>query len=167
VRRTLIALPHDRCVHVQVVSHDIANLLQLGALLAGRGTTATPSPTLFNGPGRIEGDQPGSTVTFTGPENAVRPGPTLNVDYETAGGELVVRDYPDDVNPRVTPDWPGYPVYVEERPDTTGLDRVEARRIVREWRVRREEQVVDKERVDRLMNGPCAVPVETKKKKRK
>lgn len=166
VRRTLVALPHDRCVRVEVVSHAIPDLLQLGALLVGRGTTATPSPVLFNGPGRVAGDQNGSTITFTGPERPVRPGPTLKIDYETAGGELIVRDYPDDVEPRSTPDWPGYPVYVEDRPDTTGLSKAEARRIVREWRVRRDEQVEDKARVDRLMDGPCSVPVETKKKRR-
>lgn len=168
VRRTLIALPHDQCVRVRVVAHDVPNLLQLGGLLAGRGTTATPSPVLFNGPGRVVDDQPPTAITFTGPEDPVRPGPTLAIDYETAGGELVVRDYPDDVEPRSYPDWPGYPVYVEERPDTTGLTKSEARRLVREWRVRRDEQIKDKARVDRDMNGPCAIPAEpAAKKKRK
>ena len=83
------------------------------------------------------------------------------------GGELVVRDYPDDVNPRRNPDWPGYQVYVEDRPDTTGLATEEADRMVAEWRLRRAEQEVDKRRVDRFINGPCARPVEPAKQKRK
>ena len=71
------------------------------------------------------------------------------------GGELVVRDYPDDVDPTNQPDWPGYEVFVEERPDTTGLTRKEATRLLREWRARRKQQERDKRRIDKLMGGPC------------
>ena len=56
------------------------------------------------------------------------------------GGELFVRDYPDDVDPTEQPDWPGYEVYVEERPDTTGFPRQEAKQWLREWRARRQVQ---------------------------
>ena len=80
------------------------------------------------------------------------------------GGELVVRDYPDDVSPRENPDWPGYEVYPEERPDTTGLPSAEADLLLSEWRVRRAEQDVDKARVDRFMAGPCARPEAAKTK---
>ena len=71
------------------------------------------------------------------------------------GGHLVVRDYPDDVEPTSQPDWPGYRVYVEERPTTTGLPRKEAKRMLREWRERRDVQERDKRRIDKLMGGPC------------
>ncbi len=79
----------------------------------------------------------------------------LAIDFSSAGGELVVRDYPNDVDPGHQPDWPGYPVFLEERPDTTGLDRAEAKRMVREWRTRRKVQERSKERVDALIGGPC------------
>ena len=42
------------------------------------------------------------------------------------------------------------------RPDTTGLTRAEAKRMLRDWRVRRKEQARSKARIDRLMGGPCA-----------
>jgi hypothetical protein len=91
------------------------------------------------------------------------PGPTLRIDFTSAGGELVVRDYPDNVEPTSQPDWPGYPVYVEARPDTTGLPKSEAKRTLREWRERRDEQEQSKAQIDRLMDGPCVV----KKKKQR
>jgi hypothetical protein len=77
------------------------------------------------------------------------------VDFSSAGGELVVRDYPDDVNPAYEPNWPGYPVYVEERPDTTYVARSEVKAYLRDWRARRKVQERSKARIDRLMGGPC------------
>ncbi len=143
VRRTLIALPHDRCVHVKVVQHDAPALLRLGAVFVGESNLGTPSTRVF---GRSPGE----------PEPpARRLGPTLTVDFSSAGGELVVRDYPDDVNPDYQPDWPGYPVYVEDRPDTTGVSRGAAKTMLRDWRARRKVQQRAKERIDRLMGGPC------------
>jgi phage shock protein PspC (stress-responsive transcriptional regulator) len=143
VRRTLIALPHDRCVHVQITQHDVPFLLRAGALLVGEGNLARPTTTLFGAVG-VQRQVPNAT-----------PGPTLNVDFSSAGGELVVRDYPDDIEPTTQPDWPGYPVYIEERPDTTGLSKHEAKRMLRDWRARRAEQEQSKEQIDRLMDGPC------------
>jgi hypothetical protein len=145
VRRTLVALPHDRCVHVMVLQSDMPAVLRVGAALLGESTQGQPGATLF-GRGYAQG-----TVTDTGR----RPGPTLRINFSSAGGELVVRDYPDDVNPDFQPDWPGYPVYVEERPDTTGTPRAAAKRLVRDWRARRKQQARSKERIDRLMGGPC------------
>jgi phage shock protein PspC (stress-responsive transcriptional regulator) len=144
VRRTLVALPHDRCVHVQVSQHELPFLLRAGALLVGEGNLATPTATLFGSFGERQQD---STV----------PGPTLMIDFSSAGGNLLVRDYPDDIDPELRPDWPGYPVYVEDRPDTTGLSKREAKRVLREWRVRRTQQARSKAEIDRHMDGPCVV----------
>jgi phage shock protein PspC (stress-responsive transcriptional regulator) len=143
VRRTLIALPHERCVHVQVVRHEAPALLRLGAVFVGEPNLGTPGASVF---GRDPSERRPASP---------RSGPTLAVDYSSAGGELVVRDYPDDVDPAFHPDWPGYPVYVEERPDTTGMSRAAAKTMLREWRARRKRQQRDKTRIDRLMGGPC------------
>ncbi len=151
VRRTLIALPHGQCVHVHVVEGETPPLLRMGALLVGRGNISTPQARLFGGFGE--------TLQSTSV-----PGPTLVVNFTSMGGELVVRDYPDDVDPAIQPDWPGYRVYVEERPDTTGLPRAEARRMVREWRERRDDQQASKDQIDRLMDGPCVVHRQAKQK---
>jgi hypothetical protein len=84
----------------------------------------------------------------------------LRVEFESFGGELVLRDYPDDVEPGSNPDWPGYHVFPELRPDTTGMSKKQAARLVREWRARRKSQLASKKRIDRVMGGPCAKETE-------
>jgi phage shock protein PspC (stress-responsive transcriptional regulator) len=143
VRRTLIALPHDRCVHVTVDQHDLPLALRVGGVLVGERFGQT-SPQIF---GRWR-----SSAYST---SRRRPGPVLAIDFSSAGGELVVRDYPNDVDPGYHPDWPGFPVFLEERPDTTGLSRAEGKRLLREWRTRRKQQERSKKRIDALMGGPC------------
>jgi phage shock protein PspC (stress-responsive transcriptional regulator) len=142
VRRTLIALPHDRCVRVRVSQRQPPGLLRVGAALSGLEDLGYPTTVLFGyGEKRLK--------------DAGRPAPTLELDFSSAGGDLVVRDYPDEIDPRIQPDWPGYPVILETRPDTTGLARSETKRMLREWRARRAEQERSKERIDGLMQGPC------------
>jgi phage shock protein PspC (stress-responsive transcriptional regulator) len=146
VRRTLVALPHDRCVHLQVQLANVPLALRAGAALLGRSSPSTPDAIVF-------GDwRYGSRTIVT---KSKRPGPTLRLEFESAGGELVVRDYPDAVDPNANPDWPGYPVVPEERPDTTGTPKKAAAYLVREWRARRKLQVASKKRIDRLLPGPC------------
>jgi hypothetical protein len=71
------------------------------------------------------------------------------------GGGLVVRDWPVGVDPETNPNWPGYPVTVEPRPDTTGMKRGAARQLVASWkrraRVERQQAAV----INALMPGPC------------
>jgi phage shock protein PspC (stress-responsive transcriptional regulator) len=141
-RRTLIALPHDRCVHVEINQRDEPPALHFGGALIGR--YGQDSPVVF-GVGR--------PPRYASPPRV--PGPVVRIDFSSVGGSLVVRDYPDDVDPTSHPDWPGYPVFVEPRPETTGVARAEALTMLREWRARRKVQVRDKKRIDRLMGGPC------------
>jgi phage shock protein PspC (stress-responsive transcriptional regulator) len=141
VRRTLIALPHDRCVHVTVRRRPTPVALRLGAAIVGETELGTPEVRVF-GRSRLQSTERGA-------------GPTLEIDFSSLGAELVVRDYPADVDPTYRPDWPGYEVYVEERPDTSGLSRSETARMLREWRARRKDHERSKRRIDRLMDGPC------------
>jgi hypothetical protein len=83
-------------------------------------------------------------------------GLVLRIDFTSAGGSLYVRDYPDSVDPDVHPDWPGYRVFPERRPDTTGVPKRAARKLIRAWRVRRRAEVRSQRLVDSLMPGPCA-----------
>jgi phage shock protein PspC (stress-responsive transcriptional regulator) len=152
VRRTLVALPHDRCVRVQVLLGDVPLALRAGAALFSQSSVSTPDTVIF---GKRRG---GQRTIDTRSRHA---GPTLRIEFASAGGELVVRDYPDDVDPNVNPDWPGYPVYLEQRPDTTGTPKKAAAYLVREWRARRKLQLRSKQRLARLMPGPCAA-TETK-----
>ncbi|MDA0180870.1 PspC domain-containing protein [Solirubrobacter phytolaccae] len=170
LRRTLVALPHDRCVHVKIDQREPPLALRVGAALLGEGNLASPTPVLFGQYGAVTDEEAATRSNSVGfaPATATvtAPGPTLEIDYETMGGELVVRDYPDDVEPRRNPDWPGYMVYPEERPDTTGLLAEEREQLLAEWRVRRAEQEVDKARVERDIAGPCAKPAEQAKPKK-
>jgi phage shock protein PspC (stress-responsive transcriptional regulator) len=144
VRRTLIALPHDRCVHVKVTEHDTPVLLQLGAVFVGRSNDVTPSAEVF---GRPPGEWGSESRTA---------GPTLAIDFSSAGGRLVVRDYPDDINPNSQPNWPGYPVFIEDQPDTTAVSSAADRKaILRDWRARRKIQERTNARIDRQSGGPC------------
>ena len=145
VRRTLIALPHDRCVHVVVHQRDVPPALDFARLLVGEHGHRAAAPADLR---RVRNRRATR-------RRAALPVRSLEIDYTSMGGQLVVRDYPDDVDPTNEPDWPGYRVYVEERPDTAGLPRKEAKRMLREWRERRDVQERDKRRIDKLMGGPC------------
>jgi phage shock protein PspC (stress-responsive transcriptional regulator) len=136
-RRTLIALPHDRCVNVVVNQYGQPRALRLALGFIDRYGLRTPQ--LF-----------GSSQFQT--SRGDRKAPVLEIDFTSVGGSLVVRDYPDDVDPTSRPDWPGYSGYVEPQPDTSNVARAEARTIIRAWRARRKAQ----DRIDRLMDGPCA-----------
>ncbi|MBE2318199.1 PspC domain-containing protein [Solirubrobacter sp. CPCC 204708] len=164
LRRTLVALPHDRCVHVEVQQRNPPLALRAGAVLLGEGNLASPTPIVFG----QYGARSDLEAAHRNGRATPRVGPTLVIDYSTMGGELIVRDYPNSVSPRSYPDWPGYEVYPEERPDTTGLSDEGARRVIDEWTSRRTEQVADQARIERLMSGPCAeAPVAEPRAKRK
>lgn len=135
VRRTLVALPHDRCVRVVVQRRALPFAVRAGSGLLGGG------------------DAPGTALVFGRDGDrapAGRPGPTLRLDFSSMGGELVVRDYPDAIDPRLQPDWPGY-----ETPLERGhrADKPAARRA---WRRRRAKQVAFNRRIRALRAGPCA-----------
>jgi phage shock protein PspC (stress-responsive transcriptional regulator) len=148
VGRTIVALPHDRCVHVDVRYRVQDFAARAASLLSGRPlpdrVVAVFGRQQYGGTGELAAGDERTT------------GPTLAIDFTSAGGGLYVRDYPDDTDPRVSPDWPGFEVTPEERPDVTGLRRKAARRLVRAWRERRDAQVRDARRVAVLMYGPCS-----------
>lgn len=148
IRRTIVALPHDRCVRVQVSYHVTPFLGHLAALLTGRV------------------DRPFSDLVFFGTTRAGRAaradnlgapggGPVLKIDFTSMGGSLYVRDYPLAVNPALVPDWPGYPVRLEPRPLTTGLSRREARRELAAWQARLRVEAASGRQIGSLMPGPC------------
>jgi hypothetical protein len=143
VRRTLVALPHDRCVHVDVRQRRLSPAARL---LRGYETQASmPGATVF---GRADY---GARVTDRGR----RDGPTLRIDFRSDGGELVVRDYPDRVDPAYRPDWPGFTAMLEPRPDLHGLSERIARKRLRAWKERRRVQARATARLRRLIAGPC------------
>jgi phage shock protein PspC (stress-responsive transcriptional regulator) len=146
VRRTLVALPHDRCVHVEVAQHVVPFATRAAAVALGRSYSSTPGAVVF---GQLRHDD---VVLDPVPE---APGPTLRIEYSSEGGGLVVRDFPDDVDPGAQPNWPGYYVYPEQEPDTTGMTRAVARQVLRDWRARHAGQLRSARAIEDAMGGPC------------
>jgi len=146
VRRTIVALPHDRCVHV-VAGYRVAGLpAQATDVLIGRADAMRLN--VFD---QHADDGTGQLTSARGGR-----GPTLRVEFASAGGSLYVRDYPDRIDPEIEPDWPGYPVVVEPRPATRGLSRSRRARQLDHWRARRAEQIRSQRSVTALLPGPCA-----------
>jgi hypothetical protein len=151
VRRTIVALPHRRCVPVDV-AYDLQPFAARAASLVLDRTTPLSSwvkvfdDSRYGSRGRV------AAAIAAGRAGAA----TLHVDFASAGGSLYVRDYPDTTDPEAEPDWPGYPVAVEPRPSTQGVTRREARHLLRAWRARRAEQERSRRFVDRTLPGPCA-----------
>ncbi len=147
VRRTIVALPHDRCVHVTLRYSVQPFWSEVASLLAGR--SPAPGVAVFGDylPGRSGSRRLASPA----------PGPVLKLHLTSAGGSLYVRDYPDTVDPDASPNWPGYPVYPEPRPDVRGLSKRNASYELRSWRARHTAEVRSQQVVAQDMPGPCAV----------
>ena len=153
VRRTLVALPHDRCVHVEVDQRDPPLALRVGAALLGEGNLGHARAADRVRPVR-RADRRGSRAAHR--TQTARPGPTLDDrllhDGRRARRARLSRTTSTRARTRTGPATPSIPR--SARHDRAR--RAEATRLVREWRARREEQDVDKERIDALMAGPCA-----------
>jgi phage shock protein PspC (stress-responsive transcriptional regulator) len=147
VRRTIVALPENRCVHVALRYRVRPFVAQVAAQLTGQlpFSGAEMFGTVLN---------PGSRM-HAFPEGPAA-GPWLSIDFTSLGGSLYVRDYPDSVDPNLRPSWPGYRVFPEPRPPTRGIPRRAARRLIAAWRSRHTRQVHSQRLVDALMPGPCA-----------
>lgn len=146
--RTIVALPAKRCVQVELRYDVVPFLSRLAELVTGRSPYGgvvffgTLSP--FGDTGGFEQTRPGT------------PGPTLLIDFHSQGGSFYVRDYPNDNNPQIDPDWPGYRVPVEMRPNVVGIPRRAALRILKAWRKRRAVEVRSADLINRLLPGPCS-----------
>ena len=147
VRRTIVALPGDRCVHVAL--HDDTH--PFAAQLASQVTGELPLSGVQMFGATLRGYSGAWTARFAQGRAA---GPWLMIDFVSAGGSLYVRDYPDAIDPDAEPDWPGYRVYPEARPNVRGTPRRAARRLIATWRTARRESASRAGR-DALMPGPC------------
>jgi phage shock protein PspC (stress-responsive transcriptional regulator) len=149
VRRTIVALPADRCVRVEVTANVNPLVGRLGALLTGRTTPEFSDLMVF---GRLYGPHSGTVVE---PVSPAAHGPVLDIAFASQGGSLYVRDYPNTVDPDAQPDWPGYTVHVEPRPDIRGTPRKAAAGLLRRWRARRRVQERSQRAIDTLLPGAC------------
>jgi len=137
-----------------------------GPLRAGRGSVSrepvrgaahrpvhrADGPALL-GPGAVRTPVLAVTGDHGGGRDSARPAAVHRL--QLAGGSLYVRDYPSDIDPDGQPDWPGFLVHVEPRPDTRGVPRKAARALVSHWEVRRAAELRNARQVDAQMPGPC------------
>jgi phage shock protein PspC (stress-responsive transcriptional regulator) len=153
VKRTIVALPHDRCIHLDLRWHVRPFAARLARLLDG---SYDGSPSEIAAFGQATFSSEGAFVDrwMWGAAHA-KPGPTLALRFESAGGRLVVRDFPDAIDPEREPDWPGPPGGVEPKPDVQGVSRQEGRRLLTAWRVRARAQRRRQRLVSVAMPGPC------------
>lgn len=149
VRRTIVALPHDRCVNVDVRYNIAPFAARVASLVSGRERRLFYEVIVF-------GDARFGRSGVVGNAAAGGNDTQLTIDFDSEGGSLYVRDYPDGVDPRSMPDWPGYPVHPEPRPDVTGTPKAAARRLIRTWRARHREHLRSARAIERLRPGPCA-----------
>ncbi|HTU97590.1 MAG TPA: PspC domain-containing protein [Solirubrobacteraceae bacterium] len=149
VRRTIVALPSQRCVRV-VVHYDVNPFaVRLGALLSGH-LGVFSDAVVF---GRLYSQSQGTAVP-----PAQEPGPTLDIHFSSQGGSLYVRDYPTAVDPTVWPDWPGFKVHLEPRPDVRGTPKKAAEGLLTHWRARLAAQEANARAINALLPGPCNPP---------
>jgi hypothetical protein len=146
LRRTIVALPARRCVHVELTYDVVPFLSRLADLVTGR------SP--YGGVVAFGTPQFGDAGGFSNVAERT-PGPTLRIDFHSQGGSFYVRDYPDGNNPLADPDWPGYRGFVEVRPILVGIPRHAALGILAAWRRRRAVEIRSARRIDKLLPGPC------------
>jgi hypothetical protein len=147
VRRTIVALPHNQCVDIELTYSVKPFWSQVASLVAGH----APAPGVV-----VFGDLlPGGS----GSRRLTSPAPTavLRLNLTSAGGSLYVRDYPDTVDPDASPNWPGYPVYPEPPPNVRGLSKGLAHDELRFWRARHTAEARAQQVVAQDMPGPCAV----------
>jgi phage shock protein PspC (stress-responsive transcriptional regulator) len=154
IKRTIVALPPNRCVRV-VVHYDVHPFArQLASLLSGTPAAADYGLFLF---GAWHGSFDGSATTGTVRAPGALAGPTLSIDFTSQGGSLYVRNYPDDVSPQAQPYWPGFHVTVEPRPNLRGEPLAARREMLRDWRARRLTEQASADAINPLIPGPCSV----------
>jgi phage shock protein PspC (stress-responsive transcriptional regulator) len=155
IKRTIVALPADRCVRVRVRYAVNPFARQLASLLTGRWAAADYGVDVFGSfHPSVASSAPDRVVTSA----AARPGPTLLIDFHSQGGDLYVRDYPGSVSPDAEPNWPGFHVTPEPRPDLRGEPKRVIPGMLRAWRARRRAELASAREVNPLIPGPCASP---------
>lgn len=157
LRRTIVALPTDSCVKVRI-RYDVHTFTgQLASLLSGQSAPPFPDLVLF---GRLYGgnvvNNPHGIATNRSDVN----GPTLDIDFSSQGGGLYVRDYPNRISPDLAPNWPGFVVTPELRPNLQGpFLKGESKKvtaiILRGWRHRRRKELANRAYVNSRIGGPC------------
>lgn len=158
LRRTIVALPTGSCVRVRI-RYDVHTFTgQLASLLSGQSAPPFPDLVLF---GRLFGANVVSNPRGSATSGAGTSGPTLNIDFTSQGGGLYVRDYPNRISPDLEPDWPGFTVTPEPRPNLQGpflkgeSKKVDAI-ILSGWRHRHTQELASQAYVNSRMEGPCA-----------
>jgi phage shock protein PspC (stress-responsive transcriptional regulator) len=151
LRRTIVALPHDRCVAVDIDYHVRPFAARAATFLTG---DADPYQAMT-----VFGQQYfGHDGHLSWPTDGTRAKTTLHVDFQSSGGSLYIRDYPDAIDPALNPSWPGFPSGIEARPNTRSVSKRERARLLAAWRKRTRFQRRIAAHTRSLIGGPCVAP---------
>lgn len=154
--RTVIALPTDRCLNLEVDYRTTLPRLRLtDAIVARLGGSYGPEPTTFYGDPRF--DRGGRWVRRSRDPRAA----TVRIDFRTVRGALVLRDYPDDVDPLAIPEWPDLmdvqpPLSPEERRPEWRESPHSSPAVKRRWRRWRHETARFERELAARRAGACA-----------
>lgn len=152
LRRTIVALPTDTCVHVRVNYNVHTFTSQLATLISGRSTPPFADVVLF---GRLYGGNVQTHPQGVATSQGTKRGPTLDINFSSQGSGLFVRDYPNNVDPDTKPNWPGFVVHLEPPPNLRYEPRAARKQIVRDWHRRRRAQRASQRLINKLLPGPC------------
>ena len=149
LRRTIVALPANRCVRVRVHYAVHTFVGQFATLLSGHQSAPFGDVVLF---GDIYGGTQAKDPHGVVRSRADRDGLTLDIDFSSLGGGLFVRDYPDSVSPDRVPNWPGFVV----TSNTHSYRRGElSKKQTSEYRRRLQVELRDRRFVNTRVAGPC------------
>lgn len=113
--QTVVALPHDRCLNLEVDYRATLPSMRLtDAVVARLGGSYGPQPLIFYGDVRF--GRTGHWARHSSDPHAA----TVRIDFRAFRGGLTLRDFPETVDPLATPEWPDT---VDRQPPLSPEDR--------------------------------------------
>lgn len=154
--QTVVALPTDRCLNLEVDYRTTLPSMRLtDAVVARLGGSYGHRPMIFYGDVRV--DRSGHWARRSRDRRAA----TVRIDFRSVRGSLVLRDFPDAVEPLATPEWPDVmdlqppPSPEDLRPEWRASSR-NSPAVKRRWRTWRAETARFERALERRRAGACA-----------
>lgn len=148
---TVVALPRDRCFNLDVRYRIGGIALRAFEKLTARSFGGTNTLTAY---GEWQGPSNGRWLRDSSDPDA----PTLRIDFSSLADQLVIRDYPGDVEPLSDMSWPDsiQPPTTPDMRDSRWTEDNPDPRVQRRWREWHRVSEQFGGRLERLRRGACA-----------